>query len=384
MAQTQFFVGDPVPWFTCRSTSNPQFHFDTVAGRYVVLTFFGSASHPASTEVLKHVTTTLRPLFDDGKLAFFGVSVDPDDEHEARAAEMLPGIRYFFDLDRKVSEAYGAVDAGQDGGDRLAFRPFTLVLDPFMRVIANLPLADSGQHNDALGKLLGALPPVDAHAATEICAPILILPRVFEPQFCKELIQLYDKQGGRESGFMREKDGKTVEVKDHGFKRRSDLNLDDAPEYEQLRAAIRARFVRRIVPEIKKAYQYDVTRIERYVVACYDGGTGGFFRAHRDNTTKGTAHRRFACTVNLNAEDYEGGDLRFPEFGSRTYRAPTGGAVVFSCSLLHEATPVTKGKRYAFLPFLYDDAAAKIREENRKFLSGETFEVGKGKSGAAA
>jgi hypothetical protein len=45
-----------------------------------------------------------------------------------------------------------------------------------------------------------------------------------------------------------------------------------------------------------------------------------------------------------------------------------GGALVFSCSLLHEATPMIKGKRYVFLPFLYDDIAAKIREENLKYL----------------
>jgi hypothetical protein len=41
---------------------------------------------------------------------------------------------------------------------------------------------------------------------------------------------------------------------------------------------------------------------------------------------------------------------------------------VFSCSLLHQALPVTKGKRYAFLPFLYDDAAAKVREANNAYL----------------
>ena len=52
----------------------------------------------------------------------------------------------------------------------------------------------------------------------------------------------------------------------------------------------------------------------------------------------------------------------------RTYRPPTGGAVVFSCSLLHEATPVTKGLRYATLPFLYDEAAAEIREANKHTL----------------
>ena len=58
----------------------------------------------------------------------------------------------------------------------------------------------------------------------------------------------------------------------------------------------------------------------------------------------------------------------FPEYGRATYRAPTGGAVVFSCSLLHEALPVTKGRRYAFLPFLYDETAAAVRVANNAFL----------------
>lgn len=37
---------------------------------------------------------------------------------------------------------------------------------------------------------------------------------------------------------------------------------------------------------------------------------------------------------------------------------------MFSCSLLHEAQPVTKGRRYAFLPFLYDHEGARLRERN--------------------
>ena len=123
------------------------------------------------------------------------------------------------------------------------------------------------------------------------------------------------------------------------------------------------------MPEIARSFQFQATRLERYLVACYAAEEGGHFAPHRDNTTKGTAHRRFAVSVNLNAEDFAGGDLRFPEFGSATYRPPTGGAVVFSCSLLHQALPVTSGRRYAFLPFLYDEAAAKIRDENLKFIA---------------
>jgi len=79
--------------------------------------------------------------------------------------------------------------------------------------------------------------------------------------------------------------------------------------------------------------------------------------------------RRFAVSINLNSEEFEGGQLRFPEFGPRWYKPPTGGCVVFSCSLLHEATTVTKGRRYAFLPFLHDDAAEQIRERNHQYLS---------------
>jgi predicted 2-oxoglutarate/Fe(II)-dependent dioxygenase YbiX len=191
------------------------------------------------------------------------------------------------------------------------------------------------------------------------------VPRVFEPELCRALIGYYEKHGGQDSGFMRDIGGKTVEVHDHRHKRRRDQEIID----EQLRKACMFRIHDRLAPEIYKAFQFRATRIERYIVACYDSANGGHFQAHRDNKTKGTEHRRFAVSLNLNTEQYHGGLLQFPEFGRHLYQAPTGGAVVFSCSLLHEATRVTDGRRYAFLPFLYDDAAAQIRERNRHFVA---------------
>jgi hypothetical protein len=41
---------------------------------------------------------------------------------------------------------------------------------------------------------------------------------------------------------------------------------------------------------------------------------------------------------------------------------------VFCCSLQHEATRVTEGRRYAYLPFLYDEEGARIREANLSAL----------------
>jgi predicted 2-oxoglutarate/Fe(II)-dependent dioxygenase YbiX len=70
----------------------------------------------------------------------------------------------------------------------------------------------------------------------------------------------------------------------------------------------------------------------------------------------------------LNA-DFDGGEVSFPEYGPRGFKPEPGGAVVFSCSLLHSVSKVTRGARYAFLPFIYDEEAAKIRAANHAFLA---------------
>lgn len=350
--------GDPAPWFVAEASTNPRFHADTLGGRYVLLGFLGSAASEPAMHALA-VLKARRHLFDDVTAAVFVVSSDPQDRE--RLAVGNPGLRAFWDHDLAVARRYGAAVIRRSGsGDALVYRPHWLLLDPQLRAMATAGL----DQTDAMLDMVAGLPELSMHAGTEILAPVLILPRVFEPDFCRTLIGLYESHGGGESGFMREVDGKTVPVFDQRHKRRSDHTLSD----QTIRDAARMRIERRVLPEIRKAFQFRVTRTERYIVACYDAAKGGHFRAHRDNTTKGTAHRRFALSINLNAEEFAGGDLCFPEFGSRRYRPPTGGAVVFSCSLLHEATPVTAGRRYAFLPFLYDEAGARQREANNGFL----------------
>jgi predicted 2-oxoglutarate/Fe(II)-dependent dioxygenase YbiX len=126
--------------------------------------------------------------------------------------------------------------------------------------------------------------------------------------------------------------------------------------------------VARLLPAIELYFQFKPTRMDRYVIACYDSDTGGYFFRHRDNVSAGVEHRRFAVSLNLNS-NYEGCDLIFPEFGRKTYRAPAGGAIVFSCGALHEVTAITKGKRYAFLSFLYGEEDAKRSVENNALLN---------------
>ncbi|MBB3353337.1 putative 2-oxoglutarate/Fe(II)-dependent dioxygenase YbiX [Rhizobium sp. BK049] len=304
-------------------------------------------------------------MFDDVKASFFGVTIDSTDETEQRVDDRYPGYRFFLDFDGTISRLYGAIPIDAKPGDRgVPVRQIWIVIDPTMRVLKVLPFAEDGSDIEAVLSLVSALPPINRISGIELHAPIIMLPNVFEPELCTRLIGLYERNGGEESGFMREVDGKTVEVKDHGYKRRKDYDIQE----KDIIAETQGRFTRRIVPEIQKVHQFTVTRMERYIVACYAAEDKAHFRPHRDNTTKGTAHRRFAVSVNLN-DDFDGGEVSFPEYGSRSFKAPSGGAVIFSCSLLHAVSTVTRGRRYAFLPFLYDDAAAKIREANNAFLA---------------
>src|SRR5690349_23077979 len=81
--------GEPAPWFKVRSTSNENYHFDTVGGRYVVLCFYGSSADPLSRQVIDAFMRQRR-AFDDDFACWFGVSVDAEDERARRVAESLP------------------------------------------------------------------------------------------------------------------------------------------------------------------------------------------------------------------------------------------------------------------------------------------------------
>jgi predicted 2-oxoglutarate/Fe(II)-dependent dioxygenase YbiX len=187
---------------------------------------------------------------------------------------------------------------------------------------------------------------------------------VFEFGFCEQLVRFYDEMGGNDSGFLLDQDGRTKTIVDHRLKSRRDLAIVEPT----LREAIRDRIVRRLVPQIERYFAYKATRMDRYMVSCYAADQGGHFSRHRDNVNAGARHRVFAASINLN-KDYEGCELIFPEFGTRRYVAPYGGAIVFCCGALHQVTPVTRGKRYAFIPFLYGEDEAATRMSNNALLA---------------
>jgi predicted 2-oxoglutarate/Fe(II)-dependent dioxygenase YbiX len=340
-------LGDPAPWFGAPLLGEGACNLQVAAGRWIVLAFLGSPAAPRANAELA-VLLAAAALFNEDRIVFYGVLAAPPHDAAPYLALSTPAISFIADYDGTIGRLYGA-----------AGTPRTVVLDPMLRVVADIPWDEPAGHAATVRTVLTSLPAVDDAAGVPLTAPALIVPRVFDFPLCDFLVEFYDKFGGKDSGFLLDNDGKTATVVDHRLKRRNDLGIS----HPQLREAIRGQIVRRLIPAIERFFQFSATRMDRYIVACYDSAVGGHFYRHRDNVNAGAQHRRFAVTINLN-KDFDGCDLMFPEFGRRTYRAPHGGAIVFSCGALHQVTPVTRGRRYAFLAFLYGEADAALREKN--------------------
>jgi len=238
-----------------------------------------------------------------------------------------------------------------------ADRPLAIALDANHRMVA--ASADA----TALGELIWALASLRAEAPTgliQATAPVLFVPDVFEPALCTALIRHFEAGAPGDSAMPRT-DG-TAGAVDPTAKVRQDLTLGD----DTLGQAVTARLARRLLPEIAQALCYRATRFERPKLVRYDAATGGHFRVHRDNPSPATAHRRFALSLNLNA-DFEGGHLVFPEYDARTYAPPAGGALVFACALAHGVAPIRAGRRYALITFLHhapEDLTAKAGQRD--------------------
>src|SRR5690606_23890057 len=140
--------------------------------------------------------------------------------HARLVREVLPDGYLFLDRDRAVGRAYGVASADSD---RDAYRATSFVMDERLRVVDVVPMAadTAARHIQRLIQALQALPTLESERTVGIPAPVLIVPRVFEPAMCQALIDYYQREGGEPSGFMRDVDGRTVLIHDPKHKRRS-------------------------------------------------------------------------------------------------------------------------------------------------------------------
>lgn len=265
------------------------------------------------------------------------------------SADALPEVTYgtifvVADATGQAVKSYGfAADAG----------PLALRFDPNLRLTA-LRAAGAEALTHFVERHLVQAETADPGRLISSLAPVLLVPHVLGPDLCQELIDLHHSGGSQASTVTYNKDGEDVREVYMDQKSRFDHVITDKDMNQRLTEA----FGRRLSFEIEKAFNFRVAAHDGFIITRYDADTNGHFSLHRDNVSPTTAHFRFAVTVNLNFGEFEGGWLRFPEYGSDLYAPGIGGAIVFSCSNLHEAMPVTSGSRYTLLTFLFGAAEA--------------------------
>jgi hypothetical protein len=232
-----------------------------------------------------------------------------------------------------------AVAAYRTGGAPTAF-----LLDPNLRVRATLPFTDGARVAADVAALVAELV-WDDRRPREITtqAPLLVVPDVLGPEECAELIAVWEQQGHSQTGVEASAGGGRAEQRSAQLKRRRDHIVQDPQRSRELAATIG----RRVLPELSKAFAYRASRFEGFKIACYQASDRGFFSAHRDNLSPATAHRRFALTLNLN-DAYQGGQLRFPEYGPELYRPAWGRCA--AVQLLAPARGPGRDRRAALCP----------------------------------
>ncbi|MBO6783030.1 MAG: 2OG-Fe(II) oxygenase [Alphaproteobacteria bacterium] len=325
---------------------------DKSRGGPVFVLLFPTQKDPGALAEFQALVAAAPEMADTGAHVF-AICADPMPLVQKLANTHKPDFFVLSDADKKVATQFGA------RGKLVGF-----VCGPDQRVRDVLRPGDTpiAKRAAAIVAEIGRPAAFDA----PYHPPILVLPDVFSPGFCEWLIEQFETRGNEPSGTLRMSDGKMVHDTSGQNKRRRDHHVVD----KDLLEAIGSRIERRVLPEIRRAFHCPIRYVEEFKIVRYDADPGGFFRPHRDNTSMGTAHRRFAMTLNLNSEGHEGGELRFPEYDMASYRPRTGEAAIFSCDLLHEATDVTKGSRYVLLSFMYDESGRQIMERYRQAKAG--------------
>jgi predicted 2-oxoglutarate/Fe(II)-dependent dioxygenase YbiX/peroxiredoxin len=227
------------------------------------------------------------------------------------------------------------------------------LIGPNLQVVRMYRAGGAEQQLDELARDARALarPPRLAPAASH--APVLIIPGVLAKVECARAIERFEA-GPRFAGTV---GGGARARYDARNKIRTDGALPGAVVSELDRI-----FAQTMFPEVRKVFGFEVTHREPYKIGRYDADKGGFFYRHRDNADEEVAYRRCAVSVNLN-DDYDGGEIQFPEYGGALYRPEAGAALVFPCALMHRVLRMKTGARTTLISFLFTDDDVRLWSE---------------------
>lgn len=341
-----FSKGHFLPWFTLLNQDGKLREIQLYGGACLLVCLV-----PPDEEKLRSLLAERAALRDRLNKADLGiVFVVAAGVEEVKSLHRATGatISFWADGERAVHDFLGADSPNS---------PRFVFTDPNLKT---LELIDGWQAPGFFETMLErALAFKGSGRARDIDAPVLMLPDVLSPDLCQRVID-YFESGQKYKGTIGV--GKEAQVKAE-TKIRTDVNVRDRAFLMELDEHIGLS----AYTELKKIGDFTVSHRERYKIGCYDSAVGGHYGQHRDTFSLTLANRRYSMSIGLN-DDFDGGGLVFPEYSDRVYKLPAGSAVIFPSTLFHRVEPVTAGKRYVMVSFLYDEAGAAFRSSHKGHL----------------
>ena len=346
--------GDTPYLFGLIDDSGRQFNIgeDHITGGYLVLVFVSSLTSDAVQSEIKAFEQHAAAY--EAANAKIVIVTAQSSTRINRDAKRAFGISFpvLVDASGFVFAAYGI----QKRGTELTTTQMrSVVITPLRQIRCYWDIEMTKDHAAKAASLIDQAKLAEEVSWTAPHPPVLVVPQVFSPEECAGLIREFDTNGQLQI------DRPNLSVSPGAFKMPVyEYNRQDRVDHiitdPQQQASLDKRLQERVLLLVRRVFAFTVTRRENISIARYVGARSGVEIGHRDNTDT-AVHRRFALSLSLN-EDYEGGELVFREYSNRGYRLPTGSAIVFSSSLLHEVEEITKGVRYNLLSHFFDDAAA--------------------------
>ena len=252
--------GDYLRPFDVPSTIEDRLKGDECVGQPLVVTFYLKDGSDDDVRLLSGFRDLHEQFLELG-VNVVAVGLEDLASHKTFAEKLNLKLPLLSDQELKLSRDFGVLKQGMiDGKPVLQLQRNTFFFDASLRVVKayeNPPVEGHAQQvlEDARAWLHREEPrDIVQHA------PVLLIPNVFSPELCKELMRIWES-GNEESGFMKQVDGKTVRAMDYNHKIRRDhfLSATDGAAEEAVKKCVADR----VVPEIRKAFNYAVTRRRR-------------------------------------------------------------------------------------------------------------------------
>jgi hypothetical protein len=307
-AESLLLAGDRIPEFILPDAESRLHNFyDLVRGRPAVLVLAFNTARQEQWDEIKGYAD-IAAVLDSAGVDLFIVTNDGV-ESMAMVSKAIPAPAVW------LADIRGVVNLALRSGGKLDKSGLiSLFLDSDQRVIA-LKGSQPGHAAWALGVLRGLS--AEAPLALSAVAPVLILPRVLDEETCRRLLS------------------------------REGLSAMPAPIADPAEAEALSRLLlRRIGPEVDRVFSFDDFHFESLALRQEEAAAGsGTLDRRRDNSDPETTGRSFALILDLQAGAYQGGGLRFPEYGPHLYRPATGAALVHAGGMLRELLPIESGRR---------------------------------------